>query len=242
MKVLLLSDVHANLPALEAVLASAPAHDAIWNLGDTVGYGANPNECLDLLAESDADPYLVGNHDLAAVGLLPIGWFNVYAAQAAGWTSMQLTEENRFRIRSSFTSESVGEYFLVHGSPRDPARDYVQTLDDAVDALGAVAARIILCGHTHVPMLVEVSPGEPPQLKTIEPGTPYSLAGKRALINPGSVGQPRDRDPRASVVLLDTDAQQVTWQRIRYDVATAQKSIESVGLPRELAKRLEFGR
>lgn len=242
MKVLLLSDVHANLPALEAVLASAPAHDAIWNLGDTVGYGANPNECLDLLAEAGADPYLVGNHDLAAVGLLPIGWFNVYAAQAAGWTSMQLTEENRFRIRSSFTSESVGEYFLVHGSPRDPARDYVQTLDDAVDALGAVAARIVFCGHTHVPMLVEVSPGEPPQLKTIEPGMSYSLAGKRALINPGSVGQPRDRDPRASVVLLDTDAQQVTWQRIPYDVATAQKSIESVGLPRELAKRLEFGR
>lgn len=242
MKVLVLSDVHANLPALEAVLASAPARAAIWNLGDTVGYGANPNECLDRLAEAGADPYLVGNHDLAAVGLLPIGWFNVYAAQAAGWTSMQLTEENRFRIRSSFTSESVGEYFLVHGSPRDPARDYVQNRDDAVDALGAVAARIVLCGHTHVPMLVEISPGEPPQAITIEPGMPYSLAGKRALINPGSVGQPRDRDPRASVVLLDTDAQQVTWHRIRYDVAAAQKSIESAGLPRELAKRLEFGR
>lgn len=242
MKILVLSDVHANLPALEAVLASAPAHDAIWNLGDTVGYGANPNECLDLLGSVGADPYLVGNHDLAAVGLLPIGWFNVYAAQAAGWTSMQLTEENRFRIRSSFTSESIGEYFLVHGSPRDPARDYVQTLDDAVDSLGAVAARVVFCGHTHVPMLAEISPGDQPKLRSIEPGAPYSLSGMRALVNPGSVGQPRDRDPRASVVLFDTNTQQVTWHRVQYDVATAQRAIASAGLPRELAKRLESGR
>jgi diadenosine tetraphosphatase ApaH/serine/threonine PP2A family protein phosphatase len=242
MNILLLSDVHANLPALEAVLASAPPYDVVWNLGDTVGYGANPNECLDLLAGAEADPSLVGNHDLAAVGLLPIGWFNVYAAQAAAWTSMQLTEENRFRIRSGFTSVSVGEYFLVHGSPSDPARDYVQTLDDAIDSLGAVAARLVLCGHTHVPMLAEFAPGELARLRSIEPNVPYSLAGMRALINPGSVGQPRDRDPRASIALLDTDARQITWHRIRYDIPAAQRAIEAAGLPRELAKRLEHGR
>ncbi len=242
MRILVISDVHANLPALEAVLARAPSYDAIWNLGDTVGYGASPNECLDLLTETGANPSLVGNHDLAAVGLLPIGWFNVYAAQAAGWTTMQLTEENRFRIRSGFTSESIGEWFLVHGSPRDPARDYVQTVDDAVDALGAVAARFVLCGHTHVPMLVELRPGSPANARTVEPGTPYSLAGTRALINPGSVGQPRDRDPRASVVLLDTDTHHVTWHRIAYDIAAAQRAILTAGLPGELAKRLERGR
>ena len=242
MKILVLSDVHGNLPALKAVLASAPSHDALWSLGDTVGYGASPNECLDLLAEAGADPALVGNHDLAAVGLLPIGWFNVYAAQAAGWTTMQLTEQNRFRIRSSFTSVSVGEFFLVHGSPTDPARAYVQTLDDALDALGAVAARYVLCGHTHVPMLAQMVPGSAPSLRKIEPGVAYSLSGGRALVNPGSVGQPRDGDPRASILLLDTDAQIATWQRYPYDIQSAQQAIRSAGLPAELANRLAHGR
>jgi predicted phosphodiesterase len=242
MKILVVSDVHANLAALEAVLASAPVHDAVWSLGDTVGYGARPNECLDLLAEIGAEPALVGNHDLAAVGLLPIGWFNVYAAQAAGWTSMQLTEENRFRIRSSFTSESVGQFYLVHGSPSDPARDYVLTLEDAVEALGEVAARVILCGHTHVPMLVELHPGTAPVRRKIESGISYSIDGARALINPGSVGQPRDGDPRASAVLLDTDAQIVTWHRYSYDIPRTQREITAAGLHSELATRLERGR
>jgi diadenosine tetraphosphatase ApaH/serine/threonine PP2A family protein phosphatase len=118
----------------------------------------------------------------------------------------------------------------------------VQTLDDAIDSLGAVAARLVLCGHTHVPMLAQMAPGEHARLRSIEPGVEYSLAGIRVLINPGSVGQPRDRDPRSSIVLLDTDAQQVTWHRVRYDVAAAQRAIETAGLPRELAKRLEHGR
>lgn len=242
MKILVLSDIHANLPALEAVISAAPAYDAIWNLGDTVGYGAQPNECLDLVSKLGAAPSLVGNHDLAAVGLIPIGWFNVYAAQAAGWTSLQLTEANRFRIRSGFTSESAGDFYLVHGSPRDQARDYVQTLDDAVSSLGAVSARYVLCGHTHVPMLAELVPGQPPHLRPIKPGVPYSIAGMRALINPGSVGQPRDGDPRASVILLDTDALTVTWLRFPYNVGAAQRSIVEAGLPQELASRLERGR
>ncbi len=242
MRILVVSDVHGNLPALRSVLDSAPDHDALWNLGDTVGYGANPNECLDLLAAAGADPALVGNHDLAAVGLLPIGWFNMYAAQAAGWTSMQLTEENRFRIRSSFTSATVGDVYLVHGSPDDPARDYVQTLDDAVNALGSVAARHVFCGHTHVPMLAQIVSGSGPVLRRIDPGVPWSLAGTRSLVNPGSVGQPRDGDSRASSLLLDTDAQTVTWLRRAYDIGAAQRAIRTAGLPIELASRLDRGR
>lgn len=242
MRILVISDIHANLPALQAVLANAPEHDAIWNLGDTVGYGSQPNECLDLLVEAGANPSLVGNHDLAAVGLLPIGWFNVFAAQAAGWTTMQLTEANRFLIRSSYTSETLGDFYLVHGSPRDPARAYVQTLDDALDALGAVAAKYVLCGHTHVPMLAELVPGARPVARSVEAGVPYSIAGMRALVNPGSIGQPRDGDPRAAFVLLDTDAMTVTWHRVSYDVRAAQRGILDAGLPRELATRLERGR
>ncbi len=242
MKLLVVSDIHGNLPALRAVLDAAPDHDALWSLGDTVGYGGNPNECLDLLADAGAEPALVGNHDLAAVGLLPISWFNVYAAQAAGWTSMQLTEANRFRIRSGFTTATVGAFYLVHGSPRDPARDYVQTLDDALDALAAVPERYVLCGHTHVPMLAESRPGAAPSLQRIDAGAAYPIGGMRALMNPGSVGQPRDGDPRASSLLLDTEAQTATWLRRAYDVQAAQRAILDAALPRELAIRLERGR
>lgn len=242
MRILVISDIHANLPALDAVLDSAPAHDAVWNLGDTVGYGASPNQCLDRLAEIGANPSLVGNHDLAAVGLLPIKWFNVYAATAAGWTSMQLTELNRLRIRQSFPSDSVGPFYLVHGGPRDAARDYVQTADDAADALAAVAAQFVLCGHTHIPMLVKLDPANDPLQVQIVTGVAYPLKGVRALINPGSVGQPRDGDPRAAVLLLDTDAETSTWLRFAYDVERAQRAIVDAGLPRELATRLGHGR
>jgi diadenosine tetraphosphatase ApaH/serine/threonine PP2A family protein phosphatase len=242
MRVLVVSDVHGNLPAIEAVLDGAPDHDAIWNLGDTVGYGAHPNECIALLHEAGAHPSLVGNHDLAAVGLLPIKWFNAYAATAAGWTMTQLTEANRFRIRSSYTTESVGSFLLVHASPRDPARDYVQSLDDAVDSLGAVPEQFVLCGHTHVPMLAEIDPGTGSSLAQIEPDVTYSFGGKRALLNPGSVGQPRDGDPRAAALLLETDGQTATWIRFRYDVERAQRAIREAGLPKELAARLSRGR
>jgi diadenosine tetraphosphatase ApaH/serine/threonine PP2A family protein phosphatase len=242
MRILVLSDVHANLPALEAVLEAAPPHDAIWNLGDTVGYGASPNECLDLLAEVGADPSLVGNHDLAAVGLLPIKWFNAYAATAAGWTSTRLTEKNIFRIRSSFTSASIGQFFLVHGSPSDPARDYVQSIEDAEDSLGAVSGQYVLCGHTHVPMLVAQESGKRAAVIDVREDETYDIAGRRALLNPGSVGQPRDGDPRASAVLLDTHSLTATWFRVPYDVEKAQSAITDAGLPRELALRLARGR
>lgn len=242
MRILVLSDVHANLPALEAVLDAAPDHDTVWNLGDTVGYGASPNECLDRLAGIGVDPSLVGNHDLAAVGLLPIKWFNAFAATAAGWTSTQLTEENIFRIRSSFTSSSVGQFHLVHGSPSDPARDYVQTVADAEDSLGAVSAQYVLCGHTHVPMLVVQGPGDKAEAIDVRELVIYDIGGRRALLNPGSVGQPRDGDPRASVVLLDTDALTATWIRIAYDIERSQNAITNAGLPRELASRLAHGR
>jgi predicted phosphodiesterase len=242
MRILVLSDVHANLPALEAVLAAAPAHDAIWNLGDTVGYGAQPNECMDRLVEAGAAPSLAGNHDLAAVGLLPIKWFNAYAATAAGWTSLQLTSENVLRIRQSFTSETIGKYYLVHGAPRDPARSYVQTLQDAVDAIEAVDAQVVLCGHTHVPMLVEIESFEGPRGLSIDANVPYFLQGKRCLLNPGSVGQPRDGDPRASAIFLDTDSETATWIRVPYDIEQAQVLILAAGLPSQLATRLQTGR
>ncbi len=242
MKILVLSDVHANLPALDALIEAAPVHDAIWNLGDTVGYGAHPNECLARLTELGADPSLVGNHDLAAVGLMPIKWFNAYAATAAGWTMVHLTPENVFRIRSSFTSASVGPHYLVHGSPRDPARDYVQTVREAVDSLEAVDAQFVFCGHTHVPMLAEMGAGAAPRLVPIEVGRPYSLGGKRALLNPGSVGQPRDGDSRAAALIFDMDAESATWFRVPYDIERAQRAILDAGLPKELAGRLARGR
>lgn len=242
MRILVVADIHANLPALEAVLEAAPPFDALWNLGDTVGYGASPNECLDRVFEIGAAPILAGNHDLAAVGLLPIKWFNIYAATAAGWTSVQLSETNQFRIRSSTSFETSGQFYLVHGSPRDPARDYVQTLHDAADSLRAVSSRFVLCGHTHVPMLVTIEAGSEPQLVELHPGETHRLTGMRALLNPGSVGQPRDGDARAAALLLDTDGESAIWLRFPYDVERAQRAILDAGLPRELAMRLARGR
>lgn len=242
MKILVVSDIHGNLPALESVLSAAVPYDTIWNLGDTVGYGAHPNECLETVEAAGATVKLAGNHDLAAVGLLPIKWFNVFAAQAIGWTTLRLSEANRLEIRSSQSEQRVGQWLLIHGSPQDAASDYIQTLDDAERALRSVEDQYILCGHTHVPMLVEQLPGERPRRVAIELGRPYRLAGRRAVLNPGSIGQPRDGDPRASAMVIDSLERTATWLRVSYDVESAAAAIRSEGLPAALADRLFRGR
>lgn len=242
-RILIVSDVHSNLPALDAVLADAERRggfDRVWCLGDTVGYGAQPNECLDRLRAFDLVS-LAGNHDLGAIGAISLDEFNVYAAEANRWTGDVLTPENRQYLAGLPAQQVVGPWTLAHGTPRDPVWEYLFSEHVAAAALAAQTTDWGLVGHTHVPTLAERVNGGI-KLDYLKPDAPLALAGRTVICNPGSVGQPRDHDPRAAYALLDKEAAMLTHYRVRYDVELAQELIIDAGLPRMLADRLEEGR
>lgn len=220
MRVALLSDIHANLVALEAVLAALPEVEAIWVTGDTVGYGPDPADVLALLREKGA-VMVAGNHDRAAATGEGILRFNAYAAAAAKLHRAWLSAEERDHLASLPLTREVGGFTLVHGSLRDPAWEYVTTQSQADATLRAARTPHCCNGHTHVPRI-------------------FRLEG-RMLVNPGSVGQPRDHDPRAAYALLRTDTAGVTLERAAYDVAKTQRRIRARGLPSFLADRLALG-
>ena len=240
MRVALLSDVHANLPALHAVLAALDTHqpEALWVTGDTVGYGAEPSEVIALLRERRA-LLLQGNHDRAVATGDGLDWFNEPAAEAAmmhrSWLS---TEEREFLGGLPAVSEQ-GQFTLCHGSLRDPMWEYVVSGPLATASLALANTSFACHGHTHVPALfVDGSPA----LRMVRPavGKTYDL-GPRSLVNPGSVGQPRDGDSRAAFALLDTGATTVTFHRVAYPIADAQRRIRARGLPDIFADRLALG-
>lgn len=242
MRVAVLSDIHANLVALRAVLERAGAVDAIWSLGDTVGYGPEPDGCVNELRARRAVA-VAGNHDWAAVGKLSTRDFNPFAAEAVQWTERRITAETREYLLSLPQRRTQGEYTLVHGSPRDPIWEYV--LDDATAAenFAHFRTRSCLIGHTHVPSYFVLAAGEV-EIAYARPGTALDLdrPGARYILNPGSVGQPRDRDPDASFLLLDTDAARAEWRRVSYDIAATQTEMATLGLPGPLIERLAEGR
>jgi diadenosine tetraphosphatase ApaH/serine/threonine PP2A family protein phosphatase len=242
-RIAVISDVHANLYALEAVLGEIDRDppDEIWCLGDTVGYGPRPNECCDLVRERSALT-LVGNHDLVALGSAEVGVedFNPEAGAASVWTSEQLTEETR-EFLSSLRPQATREGFeLFHGSPSDPVWDYVIDAYSAADALARTEAPILLVGHSHVATAITLADG------TLAGGVaPADFAAElgtsRWLLNPGSVGQPRDGDPRAAFLRLDHESGQARFERVTYPVARTQEEIRERGLPDSLAERLAHG-
>jgi diadenosine tetraphosphatase ApaH/serine/threonine PP2A family protein phosphatase len=238
-RVAIVSDIHGNLHALEAVLEAIDrdAPDAIWCLGDLVGYGPRPNRCCAVVAER-ADVCLIGNHDLAVLGRLDLDDFHPDAALSARWTTAALEDERRVYLESLVSSgerEGVG---LFHASPRDPVWEYVLTPDVAKASMAATSQELVLVGHSHVALHYRLSDG---MLLPAAEGTELGLADDRWLLNPGSVGQPRDTDPRAAWMLLDLDARRASFRRVEYDVATTQQEIRDRGLPEALAMRLEFG-
>lgn len=239
MRIAVLSDIHSNLAALDAVLAHAGAVDAIWHLGDVVGYGPDPDAVVARLTERGAIG-VRGNHDAAALGGPEIGWFNPDAAAAAAWTRDTISASTRAWLAALPLRRIEDRATLVHGSPRDPLREYIVTLDVAVANLAGLTTLYGLHGHTHVPVAFI---DDDRDLDVVDPddGTTLSLDERPTLLNPGSVGQPRDGDPRASYLVIETDAWTVTWRRVAYDVAAVQAAIRAAGLPRRLADRLAIG-
>jgi len=242
MNVLLLSDIHSNLAALEVVVEDANANFEIgetWALGDLVGYGPQPAECLSLLKSIDVVA-VAGNHDLAVVGAISTADFNDIAAAAVEWTQGVLDDVNLDHLRGLATTRERHGITLVHGSPRAPAWEYVVDEGVAAQALNDVETVGLAVGHTHYPVIYEQRGGEIGQVQPV-PSQSRSVAGTKFLVNPGSVGQPRDRDPRASYAVLDLDEEIITHMRAEYDVELTAGKIRAAGLPTFLADRLLVG-
>jgi diadenosine tetraphosphatase ApaH/serine/threonine PP2A family protein phosphatase len=241
MRVAVVSDIHSNLPALEAVLAATEddAPDELWCLGDLVGYGPHPNECCAAVAER-ADVCLAGNHDLAVRGTIDLAEFHGEAGLAASWTREVLQPEWQALLDRLEPEGAAHGVALYHGSARDPIWEYVLSDEAALATLAIATVPLVLVGHSHVALLV-VESGDHLDGGVAAAGTELELAGARAVLNPGSVGQPRDGDPRAAYLLLDLDAERASFRRVEYDVERTQRDMREAGLPEMLAARLELG-
>jgi diadenosine tetraphosphatase ApaH/serine/threonine PP2A family protein phosphatase len=239
MRVAVLSDIHANVAALDAVLAAMPSVDEVWQLGDIVGYGPAPDAVVDRLREIGALG-VRGNHDNAAVGGPEIEQFNVDARHAMEWTRGTIGDVTRAWLGALPERLEREGFTLVHGSPRDPIWEYVTSAPVARAGMAAMRTAGGLNGHTHVPVAYLDEDG---RLETMSPGAGSRLVigSRRSLLNPGSVGQPRDGIPAASWLLLDTAVGEVTWQRTAYDVGSVQAAMTACGLPVRLVQRLSFG-
>jgi diadenosine tetraphosphatase ApaH/serine/threonine PP2A family protein phosphatase len=241
MRVAVVSDIHSNLHALDAVLAAidAEAPDELWCLGDLVGYGPKPNECCAAIAER-ADVCLAGNHDLAVRGTIDLEEFHGDAGLAATWTRQVLESEWQKLLERLEPQGAAHGVALYHGSARDPVWEYVLSDEGALATMELAGSPLVLVGHSHVALRV-VQTGDDLEGGVAAAGTELELADVRALLNPGSVGQPRDGDPRAAYLLLDLEAQHASFRRVEYDVERTQREMREAGLPELLAGRLALG-
>jgi len=238
MRVAVISDIHANLHALEAVAEAIEQEepDEIWCLGDVVGYGPQPNACCDWSSEH-ADVCLAGNHDLGVLGTLDLEYFSDDAAVAARWTREALSAGAREYLGALEPSATRDGIALYHASPRDPVWEYILSYDAAREAIEDSTSDVTIVGHSHVPLAIgegEMVGGHAGN------GVEVDLKG-RWLLNPGSVGQPRDGDPDAAWLLLDLDARRACFRRVQYDVERTQTEMRALGLPDVLAERLTHG-
>jgi len=242
MRIAICSDIHGNRHAFEAVIAAAEADGAeeLWCLGDLVGYGAEPDACVDLAARHCAI-CLAGNHDLAVVEVLSLDEFSRGASLAAQWTREVIAPGTRQFLLSLKPEGSADSLGLFHASPRDPIWEYVLSALAAELCFDATDFRVSFIGHSHVALSFHRAEGEPATGTTRREGQEVDLSAGEWLINPGSTGQPRDGDPRAAWLRLDTDAQTASWRRAEYDIAGAQAAIRAARLPDSLAERLQYG-
>jgi predicted phosphodiesterase len=241
MRIAVISDIHANLHAFEAVLAEIDTSsiDEVWCLGDLIGYGPKPNECVELARER-ARICLVGNHDLAVLGEIDLDTFAGEAGAAARWTQTVLTDEAATFLRSLSPAGRADGVTLAHGSPRDPVWEYVLTAAAAAAALADSEEPLVLVGHSHIALAIASSDGALTGGLAPE-GIEVDLAAAQHLLNPGSVGQPRDNDPRAAWIVIDTESHRATFRRTTYLIEQTQAEMREQGLPPALAERLALG-
>ena len=243
MRALIVADVHSNLEALQSVISDSEKRggfDEIWVLGDVVGYGPNPVECIELIKRYDAR-VVAGNHDLASVGKLSLEAFNAYASAANRWTASQLSEAQAGYLRELPLKVEQDNFTLVHGSPRDPIWEYVVTPASAAASFLHFDTLWCLVGHSHIPFLCRPQEGSA-VFVDFPLDTPVALGSERLIINPGGVGQPRDGDPRASYSISDSYRGVVYHHRAEYDIPKTQEKMTKRGLPKYLIDRLSRGR
>ncbi|MBA2632596.1 MAG: metallophosphoesterase family protein [Chloroflexi bacterium] len=245
MRIAVLSDIHANLAALEAVRAELADVDETWVLGDIVGYGPEPNEVITALQEMGARSVL-GNHDGAAIGGVDPSYFNPDARAAIEWTASAIDDNARSYLATLPEVRRDGDLTAVHGSPRDPIWEYVTSRGIAAANLEHFETRLCLFGHTHLPTVYRVAEGDVEQHLGL-PGATVTLTGERAMLNPGSVGQPRDGLPDAAYAVLEWGGETagsgaMTFHRVRYDIDRTQRLMRERGLPARLVERLRYGR
>ena len=241
MRCLILSDIHANWVALEAVLADAPSFDEVWCLGDLVGYGPNPNECIERIQEFEC-LCLAGNHDWATLGRLDLETFNTDARNANNWTQTQLTSTTREYLAELPTHEQRNGVYLAHASPREPVWEYILDANLAYVNFTYFDAPVCLVGHTHIPAIFVLDEKVHGCKSLVPPEASIRLGNQRMIINPGSVGQPRDGDPRAAYAVLDVDKMVLEFRRVPYAIEITQERMRARGLPRRLVDRLVVGR
>ncbi len=241
MKALIISDIHGNRTALEAVLEDANTVDAVWCLGDIIGYGPDPNDCVSIVRDLPNLICLRGNHDSAVIGLTEKVKFNNSAQRVLEWTDEQLNPIHRQYLQSLSPQAEVDDVTLVHGSPRDPIWEYIMDVYTATANFDYFLTPYCFVGHSHLPVMYYMkNEKELATVNFVYPGEQTRLP-KRTIVNPGSVGQPRDHDPRAAYTIFDTEEKTWAQHRVSYDVADVQERMRLAGLPIEYIQRLELG-
>ena len=243
MRYAVIADVHANLDAFSAVMDDIKVRGGvgnIWCLGDIVGYGPDPHQCIELLRQH-SHICVAGNHDLAAIGKIDAAYFNPDATVACQWTTQQLSPEDIDYLSSLPLVSEKNDFTIVHGSPREPVWEYLISVSIAKQNFDCFKSRFCLVGHSHTPLVFKLGEDGTYYSSQFSPEVGLVLGRGRFIINPGGVGQPRDGDPRASYAIYDDETNVARLYRVPYDIKATQAKMLKQGLPVRLANRLSYG-
>jgi len=239
----IIADIHANLAAFNAVLDDIERKggvEEVWCLGDVVGYGPDPRECIELLRQCN-HVCVAGNHDWAAIGKVDTSDFSPDAVAACQWTARQLSAEDVSYLRNLPLVIQKGDFTLVHGSPRKPVEEYLLSTSNARENFAFFQTKFCLVGHSHVSLVFKYDESGACFYNEFSPNVGLVLGKSRLIINPGGVGQPRDGDPRASYAIYDSEVGMIRLYRINYEIGTTQAKMVEQGLPMQLVARLNYG-